>query len=658
MNVYKLNFVLAAAVAVVCAAPAFTNSTIAASADADRLIAILGSGASQKEKADACRELARVGGRNAVAPLAALLGDEQLSHMARYALEVIPDSAVDDALRAALGTVSGRPLAGVIASIGVRRDAKAVQPLARLLVHADADVAQAAARALGDIGNVAAARALQDAWPRVPAASQLALCEGLFRCAESLAENRSPKEAIAIYDLLCTSGRAHQVRAGAWRGAILTREKRNALPLLREGLASSDFVVVAACARAAQQMSGSDITRALCSELERASADKQILLIQTLGVRGDTGAMKALSAIAKSGEPAVRVAAILALAEFQEPAAIPVLVALVRADDNAVAQAAREALASVPGRKADGAVMTLFRSRNQADRLVALELLARRRMTGAIPELFKAAENADAELRVASLQKIGELAGPDDVPALLKLLARANDTAAIEPVERSLNAVCLNAPAPQACAKPLADAMSSATPIQKAALLRLLGAVGGDTALTSVRAAINDSDAQVRSVAVRALSSWATVDAAPHLLELARNAASGTDKMLCLRGYLRLAGQAELPAEQRLEMCRQASGLIQRPEEKKLFLGTLGGIVAPGALALIAPYLDDPTTRDEAALAAVGVSEKLLKDRAAAKSASTLIEPLQKVAAQTGNAELSKRAKSLLEQAQIKAAAK
>ncbi|HPC62787.1 MAG TPA: hypothetical protein PKX23_19155, partial [Verrucomicrobiota bacterium] len=57
------------------------------------LIATLQSDATQKEKADACRELARVGGREAVAPLAALLPDERLGHMARYALERIPDPA-------------------------------------------------------------------------------------------------------------------------------------------------------------------------------------------------------------------------------------------------------------------------------------------------------------------------------------------------------------------------------------------------------------------------------------------------------------------------------------------------------------------------------------------------------------------------------------
>src|SRR5271157_1921508 len=55
-----------------------------------KLIAVLKSDAPRKAKADACRELARVGTRESVAPLAALLCNEELSHMARYGRSRFP----------------------------------------------------------------------------------------------------------------------------------------------------------------------------------------------------------------------------------------------------------------------------------------------------------------------------------------------------------------------------------------------------------------------------------------------------------------------------------------------------------------------------------------------------------------------------------------
>jgi HEAT repeat protein len=172
-----LNFALAAALVAVTAAASVAQEA--------QLIAVLKSDATLQKKAAACRELARVAGKEAVPTLAALLGDEKLSHMARYALEAIPDSSVDDALRDAMAKLKGRPLMGVIGSLGVRRDAKAVDGMARLLADADANVAQAAARALGKIGTPEAAKALDDALAGASVANQLAFCEGLFRCAEA-----------------------------------------------------------------------------------------------------------------------------------------------------------------------------------------------------------------------------------------------------------------------------------------------------------------------------------------------------------------------------------------------------------------------------------------------------------------------------------------
>ena len=184
-----------------------------------KLIAVLKSDAPPKDKADACRELARIGTKDSVAPLAALLGDEKMSHMARYALEPIPDPAVDSALRDAAMHLKGRPLIGVIGSIGVRRDAKAVDRLAALLKDKDTGVARAAARALGSVGTPVAVRSLEDALGEAPADEQLAIAEGLFRCAEALSDRDERGAAIAIYKRLDDATMPQRVRDAAARKA-------------------------------------------------------------------------------------------------------------------------------------------------------------------------------------------------------------------------------------------------------------------------------------------------------------------------------------------------------------------------------------------------------------------------------------------------------
>jgi hypothetical protein len=69
---------------------------------------VLRSGAPRGAKNIACRHLATIGTAEAVPPLAGLLADENLSHMARYALERIPGPAADEHLRKALGWAHGK----------------------------------------------------------------------------------------------------------------------------------------------------------------------------------------------------------------------------------------------------------------------------------------------------------------------------------------------------------------------------------------------------------------------------------------------------------------------------------------------------------------------------------------------------------------------
>ena len=104
--------------------------------------------ASEFAKAKACQRLAVIGDSAAAPALAALLGDPKLGHYARFGLEPIPGAAAEQALRDALPKLRGHLLIGVINSIGRRRDVAALEALATLHHHDDAEVQEAALAAL------------------------------------------------------------------------------------------------------------------------------------------------------------------------------------------------------------------------------------------------------------------------------------------------------------------------------------------------------------------------------------------------------------------------------------------------------------------------------------------------------------------------------
>jgi HEAT repeat protein len=119
---------------------------------ADKAVALLAKvDATVFEKAKACQRLAVVGGPEAVPTLAKLLADPQLSHYARIALEPMPGQAATDVLRAGLDTAQGRLLVGVVNSVGLRRDTRAIPRLMQLRQSSDPEVAAAADVALARV---------------------------------------------------------------------------------------------------------------------------------------------------------------------------------------------------------------------------------------------------------------------------------------------------------------------------------------------------------------------------------------------------------------------------------------------------------------------------------------------------------------------------
>ena len=168
------------------------------------------------QKAIACKKLAFVGGKEAVQPMAALLSHPQLGCYARFGLEPNPDPSVDDALRAALPKLKGRLQVGVITSIGVRKDAKALDALTKLIDNSDAEIAGAAAASVGMIGGLQASKVLQAALDRTkPPVFPVVARAGLL-CAESLMASNRPR-ALEFYDRLSATTMPEPVRRAALR---------------------------------------------------------------------------------------------------------------------------------------------------------------------------------------------------------------------------------------------------------------------------------------------------------------------------------------------------------------------------------------------------------------------------------------------------------
>jgi HEAT repeat protein len=598
--------VLALASGPACAAD--TNDLGASATNELALIRLLKSNAPPHQKALACKELAIYGTKAAVPALAPLLADPHLASWARIPLEAIPGPAADAALRRAMRRLHGNLLIGVINSIGVRRDPKAVSRLVKKLKDPDYDVVSAAAIALGHIGGPKAAKALNRALATTPQAGRSGIAEGCILCAEGFMAQGKAAEAVKLYDAVRAAEVPRERRLEAIRGAILARGAAG-LPLLLDQLRSPDKALFNIGLSTARELPGREVTEALAAELSRCSPERQSFLLLALGDRSDTAVLPVILKAARSGPREVRLTAVSVLDRLGNPSSLPVLLEVAADGDTELAQAALSALARLPGDEVDDSLLARFPAATGRNRAVLITLAGQRNLKRALPVIVSSAEDSDAGVRRAAVQTIGILGDEAQAGDLVRLLQGTQSAPERADTETALLAITGRTGA-RAVPRVLPLARSEDSALRIFAL-HVLASAGGPDALAAVNSAVQDKDEAVRDEAVRTLSTWPNNwpedgGVAEPLLALARFGANTSHQVLALRGYLQyLQGDKQLSGDEKVSKLTAVLPLLKRPEEKRLAIAAIGAVPAPGALDVLVNFAGDPAVAEDACAAIV-----------------------------------------------------
>jgi HEAT repeat protein len=573
-----------------------------ARADEKELLDVLKSNAELHEKARACQQLAVVGGKDAVPALAALLDHERLGEYARFALQPIDDPSVDRVLREALGKLSGRQLAGVVNSVGVRRDAKAVTALQALAGDPGKGVAAEALMALGMIATDEAVQTLRDTVSQGPERLRATAADAALTGAERLLAAKKREQAVALYDAVRMATVPPHLRAAALYRGILARGEAG-VPTLVANLGCKEPFAIQAALHAARQLPGDKVSEALASELKKGSPALQAQLIEVLVDRGDAGALGGIESLAVKGAPAVRQAALKALGKVGKASSVaPLLEAA--AGDGEEAGAARASLRTIGGESVEAAILASLQTAGADLRAELIDVLADRHCVAAVPALLREAAGGDGSIAKAAWKGLGVLAGAGELPAMLALLVRGGEATA-----RDAESAIVKVAAGQHADAVLAALAKPKPPAPRVSLLRILGRIGGEKAYAAVAKASTDADTTVRDAAVRALAAWPDARAAGTLLELAKTAESQTHRILALRGHVRLLGlgAAAKPARAAAQFA-EVMALARTPETRKAVLAGLAAVPHRDALELTMSQVGNADVSSEAALTAVTIA--------------------------------------------------
>lgn len=400
-------------------------------------------------------------------------------------------------------------------------------------------------------------------------------------------------------------------------------------PLL-EISAEEDPALAQAARSALTKLPGAEVDHAILNTLQQPDEKLRRIGIELAAQRRLTRVIPDLLKLA--GEPGhpLRIPSLKALGEMGDTAEIqPLIGILIKSQDTAPVESALAAIGARLNRPVPGSVVVRKALYGDLPDGPAKDVTAK------LAELVKASASVKA-----SNANFGDPAGGRVKKLSVEYTVAGTPGSQTVPENGSIT-FTVNVASP-AFVGALESALAQAPVPSKPALLRVLGTAGGPKALAVVRSAMKDPEPGMREAAFGALCQWPDAEALPDLKELVRQGPDLKQKVLAMRGYVRLVSQVDLPNDRRLEALKEAMGFAPRDEERKLVLGALGGIRSPQALKIILPQLEVPALKEEACAAAVSVAENFRRS-----VPPPVAEAMARVAGTTANPSLAQRAKAL-----------
>jgi HEAT repeat protein len=581
--------------------------------DEEGMIAVLQSPQATVEQKDGvCQKLRVSGSVRCVPALSGMLLDENLSHSGRLALERMAYPEAGRALREAMGKTSGKTKAGIIESLGERRDGQSVKALVGLMEDPDVTVASSAVAALGKIGGAEAIVALRSARVKAPAALRAGIVDALLAGADQLLASGDSDTALGIYKEIFNAEKAEHLRAAAYRGVILAAGA-DAAGYAVKGIVDGDGASLLAGLRVVRDIKGGAATAAFAAALARVKPPVQVALIEALAGRGDPAAASAVASLMQSDVAEVRMAAMAALGALGDASNAMVLAQIAANAAGKEQETARQALALLRDAKVRDVLLEALPKASPGVQGEIVRALGARQETSAAPALIEMARGNDEGTRMLALRSLTVLGEQSHAGELITLLLGARSDGEREAAEQAVVSACGRGGRAEAGVPRVLGAMKGASVASRAALLRVAGRLGGAEALAALRAAIGDADGAVQEAALRTMAEYGPVEAMDDLLKLANlQQRSDAQRVLALRGYWRLVGVAsDRPIEERWRICEAGMGAARRAEEKRMGLSELSKVGHAGALKLAETLGADEAVRAEAEAACVRIASAL-----------------------------------------------
>lgn len=563
------------------------------------MIAFLKSDATFAGKQFICEQLSIIGTEEAVPTLTKMLSDEKSYDIAFYALQRIPDPAVDIALRDALPKAERKVKIGIINSLGERRDVNAVGQLDQLVYDADPQIALSVATALGKIADNGAMESLKKARSKTTGELRSRVLDAYLRCADNLLDLGNAVQAASVYRDMYDNEDLTHIRAAALCGLVRTN-KEDAPDIILAALKKDNRDLQSVAIGLIRELPRGADLKEVIAECPNLSGQGQIQLLSAFIDRQETAAHQAVLDAVKHDDEAVRVAALQALTKIGDESDIPLLLKVATEASGIDREAARGSLDLLRGEAVNEKIIAQIQSAEPKVKAELVRSLGQRNVVKATETLLKTAVDSDPIVRRESFKSLAVVASPKFIDELIQLVIHEENSAIRDEAERTLVLVSQKIPSNQA--RPVLTVLPSIEDIEaRSSLLEVAGRIGDTNALPVLRNELKSENPENQKAAIYALSAWPDAEPIHDLLNVVKTSDNETHRILALRGYINLLKiRSDRPAKESIELFMTAMDLATEVSEKKMVLSGLGRFWSVETLEVSARYLDDPAIKPEA----------------------------------------------------------
>ncbi|MBC7362672.1 MAG: HEAT repeat domain-containing protein [Candidatus Aminicenantes bacterium] len=560
------------------------------------------------------KPLSWIAGLESVNALAPCLLDPEKSDPARYVMERIPGEEADRALIEALEKAPAELLPGIISSLGQRRVKAAVLPLGKLLQKNPAPpVISAALEAMGNIGENEAISILSKYLKASNEALRVKSVDALLRIASRNVNDKNFGQAQAISEILLRAKLTQEEKMAAWRVKILSA-KDGGKTQLHEALKSKDEPAKKAALLLLPEIVSEEEIASYLPLLSGGSENFQIQAAAVLAHYPVSVVREFLVDLAtKSSLVEIRAEALVSLGKTGDSSVVEFLVRKAAAARGREKEAARESLVALRGKSVDAKILELLEASPSPDVRHELLLAACARNIGESREYFlKEAANPSADMALVSrgLRAFGDISLAEE---LLAVAFKTEDDAFREELAGIMAAWAKASARPDARSVYFRNLLGKETDSARQALLiTIIGKIGERNSLPLLRNYANSQDQLIREAAIRALADWPEAEARDDLLTIARVSSNLKEKVLAIRGLVRLtASERYRQPEAVVESLKMIYALCPRAEEKKLVLSAFPDFACKPALDFCQSLASDPEVGPEAHTAIEKIAQRI-----------------------------------------------